>query len=212
MKKTILCLTLFLLALAGFAFGDEQNGNSPILIGFNGTYSGFNWKISASDSLNQELSALCGGVFLDFTYLRIGSTFGYLFNYKLIYQNGSYRDETILSAASGYFIDVYAMLKATLKISPAFNFWPTAGVLYSIALKLDFDGNGTNDIASQDTPNDWYIMAGAGMDFKFGKFILTPSVLYGANLTPTQTTASLPYGVSAGGGKLVCNLGFAFKI
>jgi hypothetical protein len=212
MHKKVLSLMPFFLVLAGFLFGERQNENNLASVGICGTYSGFNWKLSSLDSIDQKFSLVGGGFFLDVTYLRLGSTFGYLLSYKFVYQDGNYTEELAVSEARGYFLDIYALLKFPFKISHIFYLWPAAGVLYSMALKIDIDGNGTNDIMLSDTPNDFYIIAGAGMDFKFNGFTLTPSVLYGMNLTPTQTTASLPSGVSASGNKLICSLGFTFKV
>lgn len=192
MKKLII-LSLFLV-LTMVAFG-QVNFSLGANAGF--ALSSLTDKISVDADNYGQMSLsdniLTVGAFFDATYARLGVSFarslGASAGLKAVV-GGSTVTDTTSNSPSGYYVnmvDIRLLGKYPIDLASNIKLWPTAGVMYSMLLSMDMNGDGTADDLTNVDMNDFYIVGGCGLDaFITEQLYFTAAALFNWNLTPIQ--------------------------
>ncbi len=187
MKKIFLLLVGLLITASAFAQWNISAGPvlyySPFL-----QYESFN---NAALGMDYDFSAtfhmLEAGAVLDATYLQVGISVAFFLGgtYSM---EGEYLGSPVdisgedLKNTSITLLNISLLGKYPIELGSAV-FWPAIGFQYSV--KLAFEISGTDFTDTADALDDFYILAGFGVDFPVAEnATLSPTAILAYNLTP----------------------------
>jgi len=193
MKKIIGIVVLVLLAATMYAQNIEfgVGGSAGLMLDFN-TMSIDD--IDTSISINHTM--LFFGVCLDATFVRLGIDYALNVAQSGKLEYGS--TEIDAEFEDGYsisFLSISLLGKYPIDLGGVI-IWPAAGIRYALCLAYDIDGDGEDDLTDDDALNDLFALIGVGADITAGPVVVSPSLIFGYNLTSNPTTEDLPDDVS----------------
>lgn len=151
------------------------------------------------------------GLFFDVTYARIGLGFSGIAgdtSDKISGSIGSFNGSMngdIDGDVTASFLNIYLLGKYPFNFNTV-RLWPALGLGYDINLVLKKNGGNIHDAAI----SDLFLLIGFGADFKVGaRIFITPTMLFGCNLTPEYTTADIS-NTSYSGWKFNMSLGAGY--
>ena len=126
------------------------------------------------------------GIFVDATYVRLDVNYAFTPAKPL-----SVKTDGVESAPSRP-DDFWKMQLIQASVSGklpipvgSITVWPSLGLLTSVCLYLDHDGDGDNDVATYDSLWDLYLIGGVGVDVPIAAGIfITAGAFFDWNLTP----------------------------
>jgi hypothetical protein len=217
MKKLVLCSLFLVLSVAAFSQIAVSAGGQ---VGYAMSSMTDNIDVDADNfaHLSQTDNILGFGAFVDATYVRLNLEYAMALNatrtLEWVAGGVTLFDETA-DSPDGYSVNWFNIVllgKYPIALG-AVKVWPTAGIMYSMLLSMDSDGDGTADDLTDADMNDIYLVGGVGLDFDLTKqLFLTGSALFNYNLTPiTVVDYELADDESWTTWQLAVRLGVGFK-
>lgn len=168
-------------------------------------------------TLVQNDTLLDFGVFVDAVYARLAISYAMSLGgtqTSKLFENGEEVDSISADSPDGYswtFLNIELLGKYPIPLGSV-NIWPTAGILYSMTISQDFNGDGVADDLSDLAINDLYVSAGCGLDVSVtNNIFVTGSALFSWNLTPNPSTEEMPPEITITWYRIMAYLGMGYK-
>lgn len=169
-----------------------------------GQIGGFN-NYSSIDKMTTSTNFVAFGAFFDATYFRVAMDYGMSVGDTTVDNDGTESD--LEQSVSKFEVTVLGKFPLELGYENAI-FWPAIGINYDYVIGME-DGNG-NEIDTDSDMNDYYLMIGFGGDFEVNEqVVVSPSVMYGYNLTARDDYAD---SVDVYGHKIDIRVAVGFKL
>jgi hypothetical protein len=203
MKKVLLVVLLVCGAAALYA----ADGMPAMMGGLELSYSpiwqttSFSGKILGTDVAGDStigMNALGIGAFFDITYVKVSIAYemsmgGSSSTVKMTKPTESTVNATDAKSAMSA-LAIQLLGKYPFAVATGIAIWPALGIEYNMNMSVSYDGKDVKKDMTDDAKNDLndlYLKAGVGADFAVGdKFVVTPSVLIGMNLTAAPKTTA----------------------
>jgi len=216
MKRIIFLWLMVFLATGVFSQIDISVGGQ---VGMGAASSSFKYEVDSDNYMTGTTTdtMLAFGAFVDATYARLSLSYGMALGGSTKSTLVVAGDETESTddrpddyAVSVLNIDLLG--KYPIKLGSVV-IWPAAGILYSMVLSMDADGDGEDDDLADTALNDLYLSLGCGVDFTIsGNLFVTGCALFSLNLTPNPTQDDLPDEVSVSGYIIGAYIGVGYKL
>lgn len=217
MKRIFMLLLLVSLAIGAFAQIDISAG---VEAGGGVNSLAVKFEVDSDNYMEMsQLNTILGfGAFVDATYVRLSLDYGMALSRPAMMKvvvDGDADSESVdlpddysLSLLNIGLLGKYPISLGTITL------WPALGILYSMVLSMDADGDGEADDLDDLDLNDFYISFGGGADISItSSLYVTISALFSWNLTPIdlKDTDLIPDEVSYTGYRIVGKVGVGYK-
>jgi hypothetical protein len=184
-------IALFVLVSVS-SFGEGIDLSAGVFWGFDGTF--VSTSMFDSEVASKRLLMSVYGAYFDATFVRL--EIDYMFNAgkpALTSLGENVEDRYV---PDNYWItrlDVLLLGKYPFDLGSV-TVWPAAGAQYGIVLIINEDGDVTNDLAANPDLelNDFFLLAGVGVDYTVERWTLSPSLIFALDLTPSDLVGQPP--------------------
>ncbi|MBN2533946.1 MAG: hypothetical protein JXB88_13735 [Spirochaetales bacterium] len=216
MKRFMFLCLMILLAAGVFGQIDISVGGQ-VGLGFASTTTKYEVDSDNYSETSGMDTMLALGAFVDATYARLAISYAMSLGRsgKDKQVLGGDEESDTIETPDNYYLNVLnieLLGKYPIKLG-SLVIWPAAGILYSMVLSVNADGDDEADDLSDMEVNDLYLAVGCGVDYSItANLYVTGCALFNYNLTPNPTKDDLPDEVSIFSYILSFYLGVGYKL